>query len=241
MLFSIAEHEILIREYSGVYPAESLLSPKDINRKARFIHQEDKDRLYASRILLAEHLKETGISVSLPLMFSYGKYDRPQLPYPYPRFNISHSGQLVACSTNEYANTGVDIEKITDLPEDILTKVCTQNEITTLSNYRNELDKAIFFFFLWTAKESLMKACGLGLQMNPTEINIEITASLDYERRVMSNSTERNFIKLDSVQLLKKPETLHPHSITWKCNQIYGTSVFIALTTENYAFSCCSL
>ena len=77
-------------------------------------------------------------------------------------FNISHSGDYVvlAVADNE---VGVDIEKIEPYNNAVAARCFTERELEWLQTQRTDET----FCRLWTAKESVMKASGLGFSLPP--------------------------------------------------------------------------
>jgi len=85
-------------------------------------------------------------------------------------FNISNSGNLVICAGALDCKVGIDIEKVRPVNIKHFKKVFTSNEMKMIKNATNHSRK---FFELWTKKESVMKADGRGLTINPKDIKIE--------------------------------------------------------------------
>ena len=90
-------------------------------------------------------------------------------------FNISHSGDWVAVISGK-DETGVDVEKTASGVEAELPPLVLSQEELML--YRAlQRDAAIAYFYrLWTLKESLLKAKGCGLSLNPARITLRIAA-----------------------------------------------------------------
>ncbi len=132
------------------------------DRRARFErYKQPKDKL---RCLIGGlmlyyamgHNKE-------PLYNAYGKpYFENEL-----YFNLSHSGNYVVLATSQ-ATIGIDVEIIKKYNMDVAKKCFTPNELTWLE--KNNLSHA--FFKIWTAKESYMKAMGLGFNLNPASFEV---------------------------------------------------------------------
>lgn len=80
-------------------------------------------------------------------------------------FNISHSGDyVVLCYDND--TVGVDIEKIGKYHSNVAKRVFTQKEQEWLCDDKNK------FYQLWTLKESVMKATGLGLKLGANSFEV---------------------------------------------------------------------
>ncbi len=90
-------------------------------------------------------------------------------------FNISHSGNWVAALSGE-AETGVDVEKAEPHVErEILPLVLSQEELLRYKALHYDAAKE-YFYRLWTLKESLLKAKGCGLSLNPSAITMRLAA-----------------------------------------------------------------
>jgi len=73
--------------------------------------------------------------------------------------NISHSGEYVVLAVSRH-ELGVDIETLGLYKDKLARRCCTEEEYIWLQTQRSEA-----FFRLWTGKESLMKATGLGFAL----------------------------------------------------------------------------
>ena len=117
--------------------------------------QKEKALRFANEIdqirsLLSSYLKNL-LSREEMLKNEYGK--------PYfdngPFFNISHSGKyvLMVVSTSEI---GVDIEEIKNKDMSALVRIFNEAEARMIKEYSD-------FYYLWCAKESLIKCMGLSI------------------------------------------------------------------------------
>jgi 4'-phosphopantetheinyl transferase len=71
-------------------------------------------------------------------------------------FNVSHSGNLVACALSDAGRVGLDIEQIRPINPDSFQLYLTPAERRWVSGDTSR------FFTLWTGKESVVKAHGRG-------------------------------------------------------------------------------
>ncbi|MDO4750415.1 MAG: 4'-phosphopantetheinyl transferase superfamily protein, partial [Eubacteriales bacterium] len=86
-----------------------------------------------------------------------------------PCFNLSHAGSLVVLGIGD-AELGIDVERAGRKLSDSVLRCLTPEERSWLEKVRPEDPTA--FFRLWTAKESIMKATGLGLQLSPRSFHV---------------------------------------------------------------------
>lgn len=79
-----------------------------------------------------------------------------------PRFSISHSGRyagcVVAASDDADFNVGFDIEQVRPLRRDVLARVLSAEELASAQG------DPVALYQLWSAKEAVVKAVGVGLR-----------------------------------------------------------------------------
>ena len=85
-----------------------------------------------------------------------------------PAFSISHSGSVCILACGDAANIGADIEVSNERHIDVAKRVCTESELA----WMNERDREERFFRIWTWKESVMKAVGMGLGLDPRSFEV---------------------------------------------------------------------
>lgn len=100
-------------------------------------------------------LRESAVSIAR------GEHGKPFLPeHPTVQFSIAHSGSWAVCALDSRA-VGVDLEQVRDVRYAALAKRhFTPEETDWLAAQEDGL---LAFFRLWTAKESVLKARGVGL------------------------------------------------------------------------------
>lgn len=98
----------------------------------------------------------------------YGAADKPYLEGG-PAFNLSHSGNRVVCVLGRQERVGIDLEAISDLAIDDLRTQFTPSEWQRITGSTAPLTT---FYRYWTAKESLIKADGRGLQIPLDELEV---------------------------------------------------------------------
>lgn len=99
----------------------------------------------------------------------YGKPILPGAPFDW---NVSYTSHHLAFGMSLTSRIGIDIEDTTQIRafDDIAKNFFTPRERTQC---RTPAD----FYTLWTAKESLMKAVGLGFNLEPRKFSLAITDS----------------------------------------------------------------
>ncbi|MCL1904342.1 MAG: 4'-phosphopantetheinyl transferase superfamily protein [Oscillospiraceae bacterium] len=142
----------------------ALITKERQKRIHRYLRIEDKARSLVAGLLLR---RVCGITDDEQIVF--GKNGKPYLRSNGGRskqdkvyFNISHSGDYVILAIAD-REIGVDIEQIAPYSNAIAHRCFTPAEQEWLKQKGD--DKS--FFRLWTAKESVMKATGLGFALSP--------------------------------------------------------------------------
>ncbi|HAM15316.1 MAG TPA: hypothetical protein DCP91_05570 [Eggerthellaceae bacterium] len=96
----------------------------------------------------------------------YGSYGKPYVPGKRA-FSISHSGTCSILACGEAKRIGADIEEVDERNIDIASKVYTERELAWMDRDRVER-----FFRLWTWKECIMKATGMGFNLEPRSFEV---------------------------------------------------------------------
>lgn len=120
--------------------------------------------------VLAKYMiwKEFDVSFSEQII-AYGPYGKPYLrDYPDVHFNISHSGQFVACAVCNVP-VGIDIQEIVPYKPDVARRVCTADEI---SQIEASMNPAAEFTKIWTQKEAILKMNGYGISEGISHLHI---------------------------------------------------------------------
>jgi 4'-phosphopantetheinyl transferase len=151
---------------SDALNAAGILTPDEQARGARFHFEVDR-RLYlashvALRLLLARY---TGCAPdALPIAVEAN--GRPFLTGVLSRlhFNLSHSGEMALAAFALSDPVGVDVERVRKLPDaiEIAERYFAAGEREAIRRAPAERRSAVFAV-IWTRKEAILKALGLGL------------------------------------------------------------------------------
>lgn len=138
----------------------------------KFVHTEKRERILKQKIkqnadnmLIGEILAKIAVKKTFGIdiakqKFAYSEYGKPYLlNYSNVHFNISHSGEYVACAVSDKP-IGIDIQKIGEYNADVAKRVCNEKELVQIEN---SSDKASEFTKLWTQKEAVLKMHGTGI------------------------------------------------------------------------------
>lgn len=127
-----------------------------------YVHLADKARCLVAGLLLR---RVCGVTEDCQL--TYGENGKPYLKSSGAHFNISHAGDYVVLAEAK-CEVGVDIEKVSAYSDAVAARCFTPPEREWLR--REGCDEA--FYRLWTAKESVMKASGLGFSLPPEAFSV---------------------------------------------------------------------
>ncbi len=79
-----------------------------------------------------------------------------------PQFSISHAGLYAGCAlaagANAHLSLGFDIEQIRPLKRDVMARMLSAQELAAAQN------DPVALYHLWSAKEAVVKAVGVGLR-----------------------------------------------------------------------------
>jgi 4'-phosphopantetheinyl transferase len=110
------------------------------------------------RQLLAKYLNCPPASLS----YASGEFQKPFLAFEDLRFNLSHSNNLALLAVTRCSDIGVDVECCTAHPSALPIDQLSAPEQAFLRALPAEQVREAFFT-IWTRKEALLKALGLGL------------------------------------------------------------------------------
>jgi len=155
----------------------SLLDLDERNRFLAYTRNEDRWRFVLGRALLFFGIKTLFGNRRCDLKLT--SFGRPYLEFQGHSkfdFNISHSGQLVVCAFVQEGRVGVDVADLNEFGEynDLLDSVLTPQEKTRLElNSCSQKQKC--FARYWTVKEAILKFSGVGLHIEPPQINVDFS------------------------------------------------------------------
>ena len=127
----------------------------------------------ALRMLLAKYLGRDPAHLDI----AYEPQGKPFLRNPPSnlRFNLSHSGDLLAIAVCLDWAIGVDIEK--ENPQfpvrEVAARFFCKSEQQTLTQVPEQL-RLPTFFQIWTAKEAVLKASAFGLSLEPCKVQFAL-------------------------------------------------------------------
>ncbi len=139
--------------------------------------QEQKTAIYQYRNQLLSSYLETHISND---SFDKTDFGKPYLTN-FPKFNLNHSHSqqyYVLASSQNIRDLGVDIE---DLNRKVRFEALAKHAFHP-DEYQTWEDLGfdpVFWFKVWTTKEAILKASGLGIRLSLNELNTQVHAIND--------------------------------------------------------------
>lgn len=163
----------------------------DINRilLSKFIREEDKELFlkYNSTITKKEKIASTYFKNKYVGAYEIDSFGKPVAKDKY--FNISHSYGVVVFVLDTVP-IGIDIEIIKQRKPNLVDYVCSEDEKTYV-------DSDIRFVEVWTNKEALIKANGIGIKDKLAEVpSIPINSKKTYRNKqyISKTITFNNFV-----------------------------------------------
>lgn len=157
-----------------------LLSADERQRAARFAREQDRQRFIAARgalrLLLSRYLQRPPAQ----LVFTYNEFGKPALADASSlAFNLTHSEDLALCTVSQAQPLGIDVEteRATVEFEALWPRIssCAERDLWPLLA---AAQRPRIFFQLWTRKEAVIKALGMGLSLPLNSLTV-LGASAD--------------------------------------------------------------
>ncbi len=152
------------------------LSAEERARADRFLRAEDRRRFVSTRAALRSLLGAALGCAPKEVAFATGPYGKPHLASGAgPHFNASHSGAYALIGISDRP-IGVDIELMRDnLDELALAEsfFCADEHQQLVGLERPAQLQA--FYRIWTCKEAVLKAFGVGISRHLTDFSVELT------------------------------------------------------------------
>lgn len=139
----------------------------------RFRRKEDAQRAIASEALIRHIIIGMLPIRNKDIVLMKNEYGKPYLrDYPNLQFNVSHSGEWVVCAVN-HLQVGIDVEHIQPIDMKIAKRFFSNEEYCDLMD-KDPAEQLVYFYDLWTLKESYIKALGKGLSIPLDSFSLKI-------------------------------------------------------------------
>ena len=193
------------------------LDSKEIERFNRFVHPRPQREFClcraALRAILCSRLKCDNKNLKFRTLEHGKPFALVNGKHVHINFNVSHSGQHGLVAILEKGRIGVDVEEYSTsrrIDGEIMS-VFTKSEQTDLARVFGE-EKIELFYSLWTMKEALVKALGVGLSLDPSRFEIPLAL------RRGSNSSTFRFPQLPNIK--------------WRLKKMHGSGLSAAIAYE---------
>jgi 4'-phosphopantetheinyl transferase len=137
-------------------------------RVLKYDQKEDQLRGVIGRLILKKLLILANYPLTVLEEIKLDQYNRPYLNSEID-FNIAHSDAYVICAISKSTKLGVDIEKIKPIEIDDFNIFLSETELKELLKSKTPLTS---YFDLFTQKEAVSKAIGIGLEISLPDIKI---------------------------------------------------------------------
>lgn len=204
------------------------LAAGEFDKSTRFVRQQDRECFLAARLGISRLLSELGYSLQLPIELSYDPFGKPFLRDSSIHLNWSHSGGVV-CWVVDEVPCGIDVELNQEVRFEYPESVFHLPELNWINQSGREHQER--FYYLWTAKESVLKLLGTGLSLNPKAIEIKRTPDIDsrWEAILMDFAIDLD-TRRDMLSGLKPGKTNNRRTI-------FGQSVQKRINQHEYVIS----
>lgn len=152
---------------------EAILDEEELERAARFRFEPDRERYILGHGMLREVLGRHVDADPAMLRFARGPYGKPIIQGSDVHFNFSDTKDAVLVGTSTVAELGVDLETMhRQVDHDaVADHYFTPKEIDALNRAAGS-ERKRRFLELWTRKEAVLKACGIGLMDDLKELSV---------------------------------------------------------------------
>ncbi len=162
---------------NGECTGRTILSEDELQRAKRFYFERHQRHYTNAHSVLRQILSRYLDKSPKALIFQAGIKGKPSVDNAVElEFNLSHSKDMALLAVGQTYPLGIDLEYFSARPYyGIGNHLFSQEENRLLKNVAMPL-KPLVFFNIWTQKEALIKACGLGLSYPTQSFNVPILA-----------------------------------------------------------------
>lgn len=164
---------------AGAVPEQmwGILSASEKDRADRFLRPEDRALFVMTRGCLRFLLGTAAGLAAEAVAFAEGPFGKPYLSgINGPHFNVSHSGAFALIGLSESRQIGVDIELMRRTGDalNVARRFFSAAEFRALQGHEPEAMLPAFYK-IWTCKEAVLKACGVGITGHLKHFSVELT------------------------------------------------------------------
>jgi 4'-phosphopantetheinyl transferase len=144
------------------------LPPVLKNRVKKYRKWEDQYSSLFGKLLIIKGCEGFGVKADLQDL-RFNSFGKPYLENA-PDFNLTHSGNLVACAIASEGNAGLDVEQVVPQEYTLFKESFTNHEWKNIEESEDPLTQ---FYTFWTIKEAVIKANGCGHNVSLKRISIQ--------------------------------------------------------------------
>jgi 4'-phosphopantetheinyl transferase len=182
---------------------EVMLSPDELKVASKFFFDRDRNRYIVGRGTLRSILARYLDIHPQKILIVQGQYGKPLLDNNPQQieFNLSHSQNLALFAFTIGHQIGIDVESILPIPdfENTARTFLSSNEMKAFLQLPDEI-RLHGFYSVWTRKEALSKALGVGIGNALEKLEISIAPNekptLKETHRVIVNGSDWHLLDL---------------------------------------------
>ncbi len=209
----------------GLERAQSLLDSGEKEQVDKIKAESRLNEFVLGRYLLKKRLSEQTGQPAETLVLQKRAYGKLYLEGNPCFFNLSHSGNYLVVAISQKDEIGVDIEHVTRRSThytDIAQRYFTQAEGHAIKDAPSS-EQSILFHEVWTKKEAVLKAAGIGL-----------SGSLDAFNALETHPSTPIELLIKSAENAAMPEKHYAfHLKHWQFNDPNQTPVYLSASVCN--------
>ena len=180
-------------------PVQFLHDPASINSQSPAIvciADKPADPAALARQVISHYLNLPINSIHL----AHDPHGRPYIQNHAASLSIAHAGSVLAIALARHGRIGVDLERID--PNFDFAPIARDHFTPAENNWLNQLppdQRPTNFARLWTAKEALLKALGLGLTLPMSQIEFAMEMKSDFKPEIESGANPEPRLTLHRI------------------------------------------
>ena len=125
-----------ISHFNGIDNLDKYISQLDENRRQRVLSQKNEDNKLRT-LIAGLHIRKVCEECGCELKLEYNEHGKPYIVGSDIRFNISHSGDYVACAFGS-EEVGVDVQQNKEMSDSLIRRFLNEAEIEAVFNKQKD-------------------------------------------------------------------------------------------------------
>ena len=150
-------------------------SDDELGRAARFRHDADRRRFLAGvhllRAVVDDRVGDPSATIDRTCTTCSRQHGRPQVVGHALHVSVAHAGDVVVIAACAEAAVGVDVERLDAVGRD---------EVASITGFDGLVAAAGTPAQVWTRREAVLKASGLGFALDPRTVRCEADGSVTW-------------------------------------------------------------